>query len=503
MPACPTCGQDNPERARFCWSCGAAIAEAPRSGAEERKIVSVLFVDLVGFTAASEKADPEDVRARLRPYHARVKQEIERFGGTVEKFVGDAVMAVFGAPVSHEDDAERAINAALAMQASMAGLNADLARRYGVRLSLRIGVNTGEVVAGMLGGDVQAAYTVVGDAVNTAQRIESIAPPDEVVVSATTRRLAVRSFEFEEMPAVQLKGKVEAIRPYRVIRRRYEEIAPDATPFVGREVELALLRNALVDAVVSHGRIIEVTGEAGVGKSRLVGELRAGLATNIDRLVIRCASFETNTPYAAIADLFRASFQLHATDDEATARRAIAGGTAALGGPLDEMVAELILEILGYNASLRVDPETRRRMIVRVMRSLLRAEADHATLVLVVEDLQWMDDASAQVFAEVAADVTRLPVLFVGTARPGWTAPWATETVALAPLGEAQSRQLIEAIFESPVDDAFVATVLGRTGGNPFFVEEVARELRSFGLVVERTGHVTLRPEAHDAVPAT
>ncbi len=113
MPACPTCGEDNPERARFCWSCGAAIAEAPRSGAEERKIVSVLFVDLVGFTAASEKADPEDVRARLRPYHARVKQEIERFGGTVEKFVGDAVMAVFGAPVSREDDAERAVNSAL------------------------------------------------------------------------------------------------------------------------------------------------------------------------------------------------------------------------------------------------------------------------------------------------------------------------------------------------------------------------------------------------------
>src|SRR5438876_5133557 len=143
MPACPTCGEENPERARFCWSCGAAIAEAPRSGAEERKIVSVLFVDLVGFTAASEKADPEDVRARLRPFHARVKQEIERFGGTVEKFVGDAVMAAFGAPIAHEDDAERAVRAGLRVLEAIAELNEV---EPALQLSVRAAVNTGEAV---------------------------------------------------------------------------------------------------------------------------------------------------------------------------------------------------------------------------------------------------------------------------------------------------------------------------------------------------------------------
>src|SRR5213083_2081994 len=146
MPACPTCGEENPERARFCWSCGAAIAEAPRSGAEERKIVSVLFVDLVGFTAASEKADPEDVRARLRPYHARVKQEIERFGGTLEKFVGDAVMAVFGAPVAHEDDAERAVRAALSSLTAIEELNQ---AQPGLELAVRAGVDTGEAVVAL------------------------------------------------------------------------------------------------------------------------------------------------------------------------------------------------------------------------------------------------------------------------------------------------------------------------------------------------------------------
>src|SRR6266568_1023197 len=176
MPACPNCGEENPERARFCWSCGAAIAEAPRSVAEERKIVSVLFVDLVGFTAASEKADPEDVRATLSPYHARVKQEIERFGGTVEKFVGDAVMAAFGTPIAHEDDAERALRAGVAMRRKLHEL-------FGDQLVLRIGVNSGEVVVGR---GREGSSFVTGDAVNVAARLEQTAAPGEIVVGGRT-----------------------------------------------------------------------------------------------------------------------------------------------------------------------------------------------------------------------------------------------------------------------------------------------------------------------------
>ena len=519
---CATCGAAVRAKDRFCGSCGTPLGEtttvaAPRptsaslqvgghataSLGEQRKVVTVLFADLSGSTTLGERLDPEELRGILASYFNALARQITRYEGTVDKYIGDAVMAVFGAPVSHEDDAERAINAALAMQSAIAGLNADLERRQGVQLGLRIGVNTGEVVAGMLAGDVQTAYTVVGDAVNTAQRLESAAPPGQIVVSATTRRLAVHSFEFEELEPVRLKGKAEPVRLFRVVRRRYEEIAPDATPFVGRQRELALLREAVIDAVLGRGRVIEVTGEAGVGKSRLVGEFRAGLIASIDRFVIRCASFETNTPYAAIADLLRGAFRLHATDDEATARRAITAGAEALRGPLDEATGALILEVLGYGERAHADPEVRRRMLVRIVRSLLRAEAERATLVLVVEDLQWIDDASAQTFAELARDVPALPCLFVGTARPGWRAPWPTETIALAPLGEAESRALIEAIFESPVEDAFASTVLRRTGGNPFFVEEVARELLSASLVTDRTGRVGLRADVQEAVPAT
>src|SRR5439155_5450728 len=183
MPACPTCGEENPERARFCWSCGAAIAEAPRSGAEERKIVSVLFVDLVGFTAASEKTDPEDVRARLRPFHARVKQEIEHFGGTVEKFVGDAVMAAFGAPVAHEDDAERAVRAGLRILEAIADLNEV---EPGLEFSVRAAVNTGEAVVALGAEPAEGGGFVTGDVVNTAARLQQAALVGTLVVDGQT-----------------------------------------------------------------------------------------------------------------------------------------------------------------------------------------------------------------------------------------------------------------------------------------------------------------------------
>jgi len=199
MPACPKCGEENPERARFCWSCGAAIAEAPRSAAEERKIVSVLFVDLVGFTAASEKADPEDVRARLRPYHARVKHEIERFGGTVEKFVGDAVMAVFGAPVSREDDAERAVNSALRILDAIVELNEE---HPDLELTVRGAVNTGEAMVTLGARPAEGESIVAGDVVNTAARLQQSAPVSGIVVGETTYRATKDLFHYEPLEPV-------------------------------------------------------------------------------------------------------------------------------------------------------------------------------------------------------------------------------------------------------------------------------------------------------------
>src|SRR5512140_1480335 len=304
---CATCGAGVRAKDRFCPSCGTPIAaaEAPprppdatsaslQVGAphdaltEQRKVVTILFADLSGSTPLAEKLDPEELRAILGSYFGALARQIHRYEGTIDKYIGDAVMAVFGAPLSHEDDAERAIRAALTMQASIIRLNDDLERRYGVRLTLRIGVNTGEVVAGMLAGDVQRAYTVVGDAVNTAQRLESAAPLGAVLVSETTRRLALHHFEFERREPVVLKGKSEPVITYRVVRELETTLEPEATPFVGRSAELEWLDGALRDAEAGHGRVLAIVGEPGVGKSRLVTQFRASLARPIERMVARC-----------------------------------------------------------------------------------------------------------------------------------------------------------------------------------------------------------------------
>src|SRR5258708_355978 len=226
-------------------------------------------------------------------------------------------MAVFGAPVAHEDDAERAVSAALAMQTAIGQLNDDLERKHGMRLSLRIGLNTGEVIAGLLAGDVQGAYTVVGDTVNTAQRFESAAPLGGILVSETTWRMTRLAFQFEVPIEVTLKGKAVPQQAYRVLIRRDREIELAATPMVGREAELGRLRRLLGQAADGHGRRVHIAGEAGVGKSRLLREFFASVDRSVVRFVSRCASFETETPYALVSRLLRLIFAVRPGADEA------------------------------------------------------------------------------------------------------------------------------------------------------------------------------------------
>jgi len=240
MAHCPACGEENPERAKFCLECGAALSVA--APLEERKVVSILFCDLVGFTAASENADPEDVRARIRPYHARVREEIERFGGTVEKFIGDAVMAVFGAPVAHEDDAERAVRAGLQVLEAIEELNA---ADPALSLQVRVGVNTGEAVVSLDARLELGEGLVAGDVVNTASRLQGVAPVNAVAVSEQTYRATERVFEWARLEPVAVKGKAEPLALWRPVRPRarfgLEVIRSTTTPLVGRELERSLL----------------------------------------------------------------------------------------------------------------------------------------------------------------------------------------------------------------------------------------------------------------------
>ncbi|HSM38303.1 MAG TPA: adenylate/guanylate cyclase domain-containing protein, partial [Candidatus Limnocylindrales bacterium] len=278
MVTCPSCGKELPGEFPFCPYCAAPIsAAAPTSGAKERKTVSVLFCDLVGFTAASESADPEEVQARMAPYHRRARERIEAFGGTVEKFIGDAVMAVFGAPIAHEDDAERAVRAGLAILDGLADLNE---RTPGLALSVRIGINTGEAVVALDARPSAGEGMVTGDVVNTAARIESQAPVNGVAVGEGTFRATERVFEYRALEPITAKGKAEPVPIWQAVapRARFgaDVLRSMATPLVGRELDFGLRRGTFDQVAADEAvQLVTVVGEPGVGKSRLVAELFA------------------------------------------------------------------------------------------------------------------------------------------------------------------------------------------------------------------------------------
>jgi class 3 adenylate cyclase len=277
MPSCPACGQDNPAIARFCLACGAPLAEeAPHR--EERRIVSVVFVDLVGFTSRSEQLDPEDVRAILTPYHGTVRDELESFGGVVEKFVGDAVMAVFGAPTAHGDDPERAVRAALAVRDAVAALNAEQPE---LELRIRGAVNTGEAVVTLSARPALGEAMVAGDVVNTASRLQQHAPVGEIVVGEETYRATRDAIEYEPLEPVAAKGKTAPVAVWRAVAPASAMGVRDlsSTPFVGRSREVGLL-DATWERVELERRphLITVLGPPGVGKSRLSAEFTERIA---------------------------------------------------------------------------------------------------------------------------------------------------------------------------------------------------------------------------------
>ncbi|MBA3427862.1 MAG: AAA family ATPase, partial [Actinobacteria bacterium] len=278
MATCPSCGKELPGEFPFCPFCAAPLTEQPAASVrEERKVVTVLFCDLVGFTAASEAADPEDVRSRIRPYHARLRQEIERYGGTVEKFIGDAVMAVFGAPVAHEDDAERAVRAGLRILEAIEELNA---RDAALSLQVRVGVNTGEAVVALGARPELGEGMVTGDVVNTASRLQGAAPVNGIACSEQTFRQTERVFNYEELEPVAVKGKTEPLALFRPLQARArfgsDVTRTYATPLVGRELEKPLLIGTFERSAQQRScQLVTIVGEPGVGRSRLCAELFA------------------------------------------------------------------------------------------------------------------------------------------------------------------------------------------------------------------------------------
>jgi class 3 adenylate cyclase/tetratricopeptide (TPR) repeat protein len=480
---CPSCGERNPEGARFCLNCGVPLVP-PARREEERKVVTVLFCDLVGFTERSDRADPEDVKATLRPYHAAIKRTAEGFGGTLDAFVGDGALVVFGAPSSHEDDAERAIHVALRVQREIQTLNQ---AAVGPPLAVRIGIDTGEAIVGV-GRGPQLGERVTGEVVGSATRLQSLAPVGGIAVGDATVRATRGRFEFERLD--ERGDAIHAWRPVefsRLVRERPE------TPFVGREAESAVLRTVYRRVAAERSvRLVTIVAEAGVGKTRLVQEFAEYLDEEPDLIRWRegrCLPYGEGIGLWPLTEMVKAEAGILESDAPEETRGKLARSLVPLQDePADrDWLFARLAPLVGLgDPSAQVD----RAESFTAWQHYFESLAAQHTLVMVFEDLHWADDALLDFIEALVAGRRGLPIMVIALARPGLLErrPALVSKLGtplpLPPLSDTETAILLSSLLDRAVLPAQTqAALLERAGGNPLYAEEFVRMLVDRGVL--------------------
>ena len=526
---CSSCGEPALEGARFCMACGTqfdaqstpsmqsgggasiASADEPRVALasptlDERRTVSVLFADLSGYTAVAERLDPESVKRQLERILGRLGEEVIEYGGYVDKFIGDNVMAIFGAPIAHGDDAERAVRAGLGMQGAMSEVNEPLAAQHGVSFQLCVGINTGEVLAGHVGD----SYTVIGDTVNVAARLQAAARPGSVTVGEATYRASSEAIDFNALVApLVLKGKTEPVPAWEALTADGKPTAgallagSAQTPLVGRSAELAQLHDLLARVKRKRGpHLVTVIGDPGVGKSRLLRQFELDLQGQDPPPLVRhgrCLPYGSSIVYWPLGEVIRSECAIIDSDPPATAwakllarmgelldgpdsdSRASAAKTAVLG----RLLGIETPEDLAPSSEHEEEAQRSREVFFAAVRSCVEGLAREGLLVLVWEDIHWADEGMLDLIEHLVQWV-RAPVLQICLAREellerraGWGGVRRdSTTVFLEPLGESETRELISSLMriDGP-DERVLAAVAARAEGNPLFAEEMVRRL--------------------------
>jgi class 3 adenylate cyclase/tetratricopeptide (TPR) repeat protein len=518
MVSCPSCASPNPEDARFCNQCGASL-DGPRPVEGERKIATVLFADVARSTALAEELDPEDWAAVMNGAFGFMNGAVSRYGGTVARLMGDAVLAFFGAPIAQEDHAERAVRAGLELVAAAEEYGRTVRRRHGVDFRVRVGINTGTSVLALVGDQVKAEYTAMGDTANVAARLQGFAEPGTVLISGATHRLVHRMFDVEGRGQLAVKGKRAPVETYVVRRPRVD---PGLTrgleglhaPLVGRDAERAELVGRVARLPEGNGAVVAVVGEAGLGKSRLVAEVREETLAG-SALVAwhegRSSSYAHNTPYYPWQQVGRQVIGAGASDPPPAVRDRLAAFAERLGLRAEDVpLLETMLAVEARGGSSIPEGAEGEALSQRIadavitcIRGAIRGDGAPLPHVLVFDDLHWGDRASLELIGQVATLAVGEPLVMLCLLRPDRHAPaWplldrlrgslgeSYLQLDLQPLDAAGSSELLGHLLHiEDLPDRVRRLILERSDGNPFFIEEVLRSLIDSGHVVRENGH--------------
>jgi len=506
MPACPNCHEDNPERARFCLACGASLSPAIPWQSERRKTVTVLFCDVTGSTSLGELLDPESLRHVMSSYYKMARRVIARHGGTVEKFIGDAVMAVFGIPTVHEDDALRAVRAALDLKPALDPLNDELARRFGIRLRLRTSVHTGEVVA----ADTSADLTfVAADAVNVAARLEQAAEPDEILVGELTAWLVRDAADLEALPALSLKGKASPVGAFRLLGITPGvpgRLRSSSAPMVGRERELRELGAAFARMLAERSsHLVTILGSAGVGKSRLAAEFVRTVEGKTVVIGGRCLAYGEGITFWPVAEAIRGLVPITEADSAVVRDRI----EAILGDESQpSTVADRVAEVLGLAKTSASAEE-----LGWAVQALLEAAARKRPLVVVFDDVHWGEETFLDLIELVVGWTREAPILVLCLARlellerrPTWGGGKLNAvSILLQPLTDLESEQHLANLLGVRAQPREVPRrIAGAAEGNPLFLEELVAMLVESGRLRREHYGWTLTAEPSElAMPPT
>jgi len=545
---CASCGTELPSGAKFCLECGIAVAGATpkastaaaperdmlsytpkhladkilqsRSALEgERKQVTVLFADVKGSMELAAQLDPEEWHSILERFFAILTEGVHRFEGTVNQYTGDGIMALFGAPIAHEDHAQRACYAALHMRDALREFSREIRRAHGLDFSTRMGLNSGDVIVGRIGDDLRMDYTAQGHTVGLAQRMESLAEPNACFMTDATAALVAGYFALDNLGEFTLKGSSEPVRVHSLIgaglaRSRFDiSRARGLSRFVGRAADIRTLEDALAQGASGTGQVIGVVADAGTGKSRLCFEfLESCRARGMQVYEARAVAHGRNIALLPILELFRAYFGITTQDDDRTTREKIAGRMVLLDTAFADSLP-LLFDFLGVADPQRpvgtLDPEVRQRQLLAVLRQVIQSVSVTQPVVTLIEDLHWLDAASGEFLANMVEAQAESKNLLLLNFRPEYHAPWMQKSwyrqIPLTPLGRAEIGDLLTSVLGGDASiAALAAPVHQRTGGNPFFAEEIAQTLIESGhLEGTRGNYRLLKPIESLAVPAT